>query len=669
MLLRGRQGLIYAECYGGNLSLNEPIPTETLTGTLAFDPTTNIVTGTGTNFIDECHLGQLILADTEVLAVDQVLDPLQFIATRTPLTSAIAATGYRLPRMFAINKQRGTLLSGNAIEFDQGTIIFGGSGTLRVDGSTLPTASGSWLANRIFKIAIYNPTTGLYDIYDLGMLAIGTLTATGVGGGTKNMPAGDYSIYVVPSKTQAGWNNPVEPRANVTITAGQKIRLNFSGLTPDTGAGQNAYRIYGAPVDATGSTTDFQNQGPWYYLETVTLDQLTTSGGTWDIEYLTAEINRGELLQFDNDEPLPAEFITGAPAGYPVYVSVQGKGTPSIKAGYAPGPSILPTRPSNIESSPLTGIVPLSPPEVIVGCASAAGRLYLMTPNTLQFAVFTANAAFPITARPFWQSGFKNTDSLVIVVDTIYGYTTNGMLRSIATGDEGAETADFARDVEELTQQWNPGLVMVGYDQINENVVFFHAADSLNDNGFWITKALAYSLRLQEWHPEIVISSPIRDMIVSGVATVNGNLEFLAGGRQDVGGVQIDTFRFDTESSEEIPYYIAWQYSDGGSENRDKIVRSLFATGKLTNGEASIHGSGSGQDVDVTALELSNSNSASGTIPLGTSTNVKQFERVQLCCPNLNLVTARISGTWDGVGMRDRVDEVVVEVAVQGVRR
>jgi hypothetical protein len=670
MVLRGKADRIYAECYGGNYDLSETIDTGTLTGTLSFSPSSTTVTGTTTDFIAELHLGQLVLAGDELLAVDTITSTTVFNTTRLPTTTGAGLTGYRLPRLFAMDKQRGTLLSGNALTFDQGTILFIGSGTLLVNGAQLTANSGTWTASAQAKIAIYNTTSNWYDIFDLGMAPSGSWSATNVAGGTKNMAAGTYSLQIVPAKSQAGWNNPLEPYASVTVTAGQKVRVTFPAM--DTANGQNAWRVYVTELDIATTQTLYKS-GPWYYYQTVTATDLggTGSGTTYDFEWLSAEVNRGEQLQFDNDVPLDAEFITAAPAGYPVYVSCQGKGTPTKSGGAAPGPSLLPTRPGNIEASPLTGIIPLSPPETIIGFAEAAGRLYLMTPNSLPIAVFTANPNFPITVRPFWKSGFKNPNSLAFVTDTLYGYTTRGMTRSIATGDEGSESNEFATDVKELTQSWNPGMVSVGYDQQNQSVCFFHAADELNDDGYWTTAVLSYSLQLECWHPLIRLTSSTGDMIVSGVATVDGNLQFLAGGRQGIGGVAVNTYTWDTTNPNDppsIPWYLAWALSNGGDDSRDKVVRALTATGKFTAGQMDLYGYGADDDIDIAALE-DNTDSVSGAVSLGTTTGTKITTRKQLCCPNLNMYTPRVSGTWAGTGTKDRVDEILVEAAIEGVRR
>lgn len=43
-----------------------------------------------------------------------------------------------VPVVAELNKNRGTLLKGNAVQFDKGTVICMGTGTLRLNGKLLP---------------------------------------------------------------------------------------------------------------------------------------------------------------------------------------------------------------------------------------------------------------------------------------------------------------------------------------------------------------------------------------------------------------------------------------------------------------------------------------------------------------------------------------------------
>jgi len=657
-LLRGQAPHFYLEVYGGSQDLSETIASTALTGTLGLTASSKTVEGTGTSFLTELHPGQFILANGDLLVVDEIVSATRFIAARAATATVSGVTGYRCPVLFEMGNKRGSLLRGNAIEFDKGNILCVGDGVLRVNGSALQGSSLS--ASRSSKLAVYDPDTGDYSVYTLGMDTPATPTAAADSGGTKNMQAGVYSLIIVPARSETkGYNNPSN-KVEVTLVTGERIRLSLPAM--DTVNGQNAWRIYGSLV-----TPNQGLNGPWYYVRTITTDDVSAGGGNYYVEYLDAEIAVNELLTFNNDAPVDAEFI-GTLSGYPVYVSCEGKGH-SAASSTSPGPFIIPAKPRNFEAAPLEFAVSPSPPETIIGCVSALGRLYLLTYNTLQIAQFIDLPKQPITIRPFWKAGFTNPYQLIFINSTLYGMTTAGPTRSIADGDEGSEEQNFAADIEEISRTWVPNHVLVREDPQNSAVCFFHSADSLNSSGYWTTTIWMYMLKQRAWSLPIVLTSTTRDMIVSGVATVGRYLEFIAGGRVSGGSVEFKTYRFDVVTGEPVPAYAAWQFMDEGEELIDKEVGGLSVKGKLTSATAGVHGAGSGEAISTTILEAGNSGSKSGSIALGTLASVIVGEWKKLKVKGMALWTVRIDTTWSGSGTKDRLDECTVEVKRSGVRR
>ncbi len=63
VLLAGKLGLNYLRAYAGSLNIGENYTGVALTGTVTFSPSSTTVTGAGTSFLDELHLGQLIMAN------------------------------------------------------------------------------------------------------------------------------------------------------------------------------------------------------------------------------------------------------------------------------------------------------------------------------------------------------------------------------------------------------------------------------------------------------------------------------------------------------------------------------------------------------------------------------------------------------------------------------
>lgn len=128
------------------------------------------------------------------------------------------------------------------------------------------------------------------------------------------------------------------------------------------------------------------------------------------------------------------------------------------------------------------------------------------------------------------------------------------------------------------------------------------------------------------------------------------------------------TKRFDAGLQSD--YYLVGQITDSGDELRSKVIKSVRATGKLTDASLAVYGYDVGDGIDVSALEAG-TGSDTGAIALTDSTQVAQSPRTQVNVPNATLSTVRIEGSWDGSdgSAKDRIDEIVSEVAEQGVRR
>lgn len=673
MVLRGETAEPYAEVYGGSFDLDEDIPTVTIGGTVATDPASLIVTGTGTAFISELHLGQFVEAyggapNVRIpLVVDEILDDLRFRACRLPHAATAGASLVKLPVIIEMSKIRGTLERGNAVEADLGTILAVGSGGLRRNGNILPGASLT--ATRAPQIAVLDFVSGNYNVFTLGMATPVALSAVGVAGGTKNMQGGVYSIRAVPARMATkGYNNP-SPKVEVTIATGDVIQLTVPAA--DTANGQDAWMFFVTLYTQGGGIN-----GPWYRYELPNIyvpvgpgvGEVPAAGGTYDIEYNDAEVTGSDLLTFNNDAPPHAEFVA-LMTGIPIYISCMGPGNTS------PGPYIASGKRSNIEAVPPTQYVSTSPPDTIIGfVVGVQGRLYLMCANSLQIAIATqaTDPRIPAFAvRPFWKSGFQNPESLISIGDNLVGMTTNGLARSISEGDEGSEEFGFAVAVEELLRRLSPGHCLLKLDAKNNALVLFHSGHSMNADGWWTTRAFMYGLRENKWIGDILLTSTTGDMIVSSAATINGQLEFLCGGRQADNTTTVRTYRWDDErAAMAVPYYLAWQFSDWGVEDRPKTVKGLGVVGKqAAGGTAGIHGVEPKGAVDVDLLEAGNAGSKSGSISLPASGSPTQGDLIELDVDNLKQFTVRIDGTWPGNGERDRIDEVVIDAIVRGARR
>jgi hypothetical protein len=675
--LRGLVPNIYWEAYAGSENLSEPIPSVAITGTIAFSTTTTTVTGTGTAFFDELHNGQTFLQanNGEVLVVAKVVTDTSFLASRLPTTTASGQTAVRCPNLFALGTNRGSQLSGNGSQWDKGTILSVGSGTLYLNGAILPGASLT--ATRRPQVALYDSSTQTYTVEDIGFDTVPNITNTNVtvvaSGGTKNTSAGYYSFQVAYySSITGGYGNPTDTLLqggtdgyHVTV-ANSTFDFDFSGDTPPSKA--DGYIIYGS---AFAGSVDISKvnavQGGWFQIgQPIPFTSLTA--GHWVFDYVDADLSI--LASFDNDTPPDAEFY-GSLDRYPLLISTNGPGVGSgaRQTTTNPGPYISPIKAENFDAYPNTFKVPTERGETIIGLVGSAGRVFVLTPNTLQAVTPTGLPAAPFTCRPFWKRGFQGAYNVAFVDDTLYGFTTAGVYRSIASGDEGSESHIFASDVEAQTATWHGGHVLVFHDPKNEEVCFIYSASSKNTDGYWESEILPYSLRQESWQMPVVLTSSTRDMIVTGAATVAGHLEFIAGGRRAATTAQFDTWRYDTNTTAvDVDYYVGWNFVDNGVELTAKTIRKLRPKGKFVKGATlQLYLTAPNTAIDVTDFE-------DGTNPtfqasVASSSAVTQYGVTKCRARNGMVWAARIEGTGDASQGLDQIHELALLGDVSGQER
>lgn len=704
LVLRGAIDNPYFEVFPGNKDLGENYDLSgfALTGTLSFTADSNTVSGSATVFRDELHLGQHILAGTQVLQVKQIVSDESFICDRAPDTTEPGVTGYRMPQLFEINGKRGVMLSGNAIELGKGHKIAVGSGELHINGAVL--AGDSLEASNRAKAAIYQPTTDDYIIQELGFEDAPPLPSIEmIGDGVKGMV--DYnkhsfrfSYWTGSPEGTDGYSNASEvlklDSADQPIQidpAGpyNKFRVNFTdslvGMPANAKgfviwgslAGQLSHSVTGADFTATSPNEGNYNNGPWYRVAKVLTEDLATN--TYEFEYLDSDVY--EEVTGGNDKPPGSEFVAIVD-GRPMYISCYGAATTAEGEGSNPGPFCSLSKYANPDAAPAEWAIPTVSGSSILGWFEAVGRWFLLTPGSLEFIVATGlygqqsqggnQVELPIIARPYWKTGASNRYSVIMVDETLYGRSGGKFFRSVASGDENVKKYDFGGVVEDITQGWSDGYVLVANDPKNTQILFFHTAAYKNASGYWVTEILPYSLFNDAWLPTIVLSSESRDMIVSGVATVDEKLEFLCGGRVSGGTFQSKTYRYAAnETAEDVPWYLIWQISDDGMENQSKQVHSIRPSGKFTSMAVQIHGAKPGQPVSVENMENGTGTAEptayfSGSMAFDDSSLPTRYLPRMVKIRNLGVYAVRIAGTWDGLGIKDRLEEVVLEVSTHG---
>lgn len=700
-VLRGANENPYFETFPGNLDLNEnyDLASHALTGTLAYSTGGTTVTGTGTAFKAELHLGQHILAGTQVLAVKEVVSDTNFTTDRPVATTESGLTGYKMLQMSEVNKQRCVMETGNVIEFGKGHFVGVGSGTVYINGQVL--AGTSLVATNRAKAAIYRPATNDYAIVDLGYTTKPPLpTVTMITGGTKAMTdLNKYSFQIsywsgTPIGTD-GYSDPCDPLKFDTLGAPiqingtlNKFRMKFTtslvGMPVNAKGfiiwanqgGKQTKSVTGATITTTSPNQTLYENGPRLLVAKVLTTSLT-AGDLYEFEFLDSEL--GVEVTGGNDKPAGSEFVTKID-GRPMYISCLGKATVADGNGSNPGPSVVVSKFDNPDAAPLEWRATVG--GTILGFIAAVGRWFLMTSNGLEFAVPTGlygqqsqggnDVALPVITRPYWKTGASNRYSLILIDDTLYGRSGGRFYKSVGYGDENVKKYDFGSVVEDIARDWYDGFVLGGNDPKHTQALFFHSAAYKNSSGYWVTEILPYSL-YDAWLPKIILSSTTRDMIVTGVATVDEKLEFVCGGRVAGGTFQQKTYRWAAgdPTLTSMPAYLVWQPSDEGLENQSKQIGGFRLEGKLTNPVIQVHGARPGQHISTTNMETGTGADTnaffSGDITFPSTTQVTRYLRDKShSYKNLSVFTIRIASTWNGTGIKDRLEEFVFEIMQHG---
>jgi hypothetical protein len=702
--IKGTSDRLYLEAYNGDLDLSESVPVTNLTGTFASTAGNSLITGTGTKFTEELIMSQGFLVDAKLYSVVEVLSNTSVRVSPTPTVTTSGASGFIPHILMDVDNMRGTLARGSIVRFPKGNLLVVGQGQVRLNGATIP--AGGITASRRLQLAVFDPATSNYSVFKLGMQTPVLTTVTAVGSGTKNMQAGTYSIRITPARTSTDGENNPSNKVEVTLATGDMIRVTFPAM--DTTAGQDAWNVYGS-LFSTGTGI----QGPWFFVQQVTTSQVSSAGGsTVDIEYNDAEISGNAILQFDNDPPPDAAFCASL-QGVPVLVSTNGPGrvltgtaattagdptvtgtttawtsdmamgqeiiiggkpytvltvtsntsievepTPIANASgltvqlgnTCPGPTIRPAKFDNIEAFPADFAVSVSPPEHILGVREANGRLFLMTQNRLHMATLTGSPDLPVSVRPFWRSGFRNSESLVIANGALYAFTTNGATRSIADGDQGIEEYRFAADVASIMEGWPPENVKVAHDPVNEAIIFF--CPNLAEGIFFSTQALAYMLRLDIWSPLIVVNSTIGNDNVTGVATIAGKLYLTYAQKNwlwDAGVVP------PTEDP-----FIKTPFMDFGAPEYDKDIRGVGAIAHANSGFVScdIYSAKVGDNIATVPTSF--------TQNFALTTGVAQLEYLKTNIRRSRLAAVQIRCPHEPANdPPSRIDEIVMDVMVR----
>lgn len=361
-ILAGEDEQLYLECYKGSLNLGETIPTEPLTGTLTAAQGSLAIVGAGTQFLAELRSGQWFYAGSDAFMVDKIADNTHLTVYRGPSVALVAATGRRPSVMFEIDRQRGTLTQGNAVELTKGSILATGFGTLRINGQEINAVTVNDLTRSV--------GTGADDgaVGTVAWTNPGNITASG--SGVASCVPADAAITHYIKGTNCGFaidllatiiGIKVEIRKRLTGTITTEtahdnrvriVKANGSIGTTDKSSADVwlsalTYSVYGGPFDLWGETwtpTDV-NDADFGAVLAATVADPDTDGGTLEVDHMRVTVyytlpasfvlnGTPQIAIYDPATNQYAIYPLGlpAPTGTPTITSVAG-GTHGMQPG------------------------------------------------------------------------------------------------------------------------------------------------------------------------------------------------------------------------------------------------------------------------------------------------------------------------------------------------
>lgn len=696
IVFKGSPGNVYAEAFRGidqvtpltkaypfeyNLPQLSVVVTEgsdiiEVDGTMAGDPHADA----GGRFGAHMPAGSMIILGRKLYLITQVLTPTK--ARIRPSFEGTSAHQINIgvpPMLCTMNEMLGiTYGGGNAVSLPRGHILTTGSNQ-RVIGISNPaglvdTPTTDARPTEIFNVPVSSkpallnveatPIPYTERLLGLSVPPLVPANIMAMDGGSKNMPAGRYSMRIARSSLETiGYGNPSEA-VEVSINAGQKIKLTFPGAEP----GQTAWRVFASLYSVAEAIT-----GPWYELVEVPEAEIgVLPGRVREFEWRDYEIAGSQLVTFDNDLPPLARFVAMY-AGMPILLSSRGKPITAGGPEVAPGPSVQPSKLYNPEGFPTGASLAMGPVQDIVSFVEGEGRLYAITNNYIHIITLTGNPDQPLTVRPFAQSSIIKHNSLVYVQGVLYGFSARGPMR--ISGDAlGVEDRTFSAPVRDITERWEAARVFVAYDGHNEAILFIHTNDSRTaqyDNER--TMVLSYSIALGVWSTPIFLEDDIPhtspdpssgqegDLLITGVTTLGGRVFLMQiNSRRTAGSIRM----WDGGTAAQ-PWYMATPFIDQGAPGMQKNIRQLSVTHRGMATKASVYG----LFPDQPAPAITESGFASSQIPNGldmataggkiTATAVEKINAM-----HMRLYAVKIAGL-DTVAagtnhVPDRVDEIVV---------
>lgn len=258
-------------------------------------------------------------------------------------------------------------------------------------------------------------------------------------------------------------SNP-SPASNVIAISNKKVKISNFPSAPAAGDPDfyDAYGIYATPSNA-GSLKG----NPFQFLRVIPISAVV--GGIYETEW-----NDNELLP----QTPPDDFFPPPTDG----MFVLGLGNVVFIVGCEGGTRFAPSKPGQLGAFPPLSRGLMSPAEQPIGTAARAtdGELLVWTMNSLQSFLLSGDPLAPIYNRAIWAStGIPSPMGGCFADKEFYCFIAKSGPAKL--GENGAVETGFALPIRDylFSLNWDATKVSVGYDPVNDGVVFAYRDDAL----------------------------------------------------------------------------------------------------------------------------------------------------------------------------------------------
>lgn len=464
-----------------------------------------------------------------------------------PVTTVAAQAVKKVPKLFALDKKRGSLLHGGVVYVANYVYVVCGDGVFRVDGAAL---SPALTASTTPQMA-YPDGSGGFVVSPVGFTAPAAPVVMRIGGGTKTV-AGSYGFALAKKRKGYPGSGLASPLDVQVYAAGEQAQIALPAF------------------DAS------QGQNQWVVLRTKS--RAGTSGLKWIAQVfdtqstnVTIDLHDNELVEEYNDDnyPPPKALFPFVFENHLCLASCLGEIDATADAT-APGPYTATSRLNNPEAFPIVGRSPVQPEEDIIGVHQSSAQAYILTNNRVNYGSLSGSTTRSMLTRPGQAIRIAHWNSAVVAEELLWIKSGPSLIQAT----QNREIRDqIGTRVASVLRSMPDERTFVGLDDRNRLIVIFCANYRRGGGGKWQTYAISYNYERDRWNPPAILGDgSTTDHTITGVCTVNGELFFATS--------QGETWKWDAGTGM-VGGFLAWPFHDGNDPRAYKRVTEIAVVGNV----------------------------------------------------------------------------------------